>query len=536
MSGAGADAGARADVVVIGYDDARHVADAVRSALAQGPAVREVIAVDDCSTDDSAQILAALAAGEPRLRVVRRAVNSGGCGTPRNEGLALAAAPYVMFLDSDDLLPPGAVDTLLAAAEEHGAQVAAGLCVRRELPEGRETPWQPDLYTGPALVADPAERPRLAQDTLCANKLYRTDFLRAHGIRFPDGHFPYEDFVFTARVLAARPRTALVGERVYVWQVRRSAPRPSISLDRRDIANWQGRVAAHREAVETFTEAGQPGLVRVARAAFLERGVRMYARELPQRGEEYRRAWWELTRSCLSGFTARDFAAAPAPGRVAGRVILASPLPRDLVRLRELVSRPSRLLPPYAEDAAGRPVWAADLPQVRLGHLLRRPMESLPVTVDAALRPRARGGMLRLRVHDLYGRLAAAGPVAAQTGFTHRTTGRTVQRRSATLTPGPQPGTWTASLRVNLADLESGTWDLWLLLGFADGTVRRTTPRARHSRRLLRRTAVPSRRHGLVLVQPYATHSGSLALRVAPGVRGAAVVLRRRVARLVGAR
>lgn len=41
-------------VVVIGYEDATHVGDAVRSALAQGPAVREVIAVDDCSTDGSA--------------------------------------------------------------------------------------------------------------------------------------------------------------------------------------------------------------------------------------------------------------------------------------------------------------------------------------------------------------------------------------------------------------------------------------------------------------------------------------------------
>ncbi len=40
-------------VVVIGYNDAAHVAEAVRSALGQGPAVGEVVAVDDCSTDGS---------------------------------------------------------------------------------------------------------------------------------------------------------------------------------------------------------------------------------------------------------------------------------------------------------------------------------------------------------------------------------------------------------------------------------------------------------------------------------------------------
>ncbi|MGW7663068.1 glycosyltransferase family 2 protein, partial [Streptomyces sp. NPDC054756] len=229
-------------VIVIGYDDAAHVTTAVRSALDQGPVVREVIAVDDCSTDDSAARLAGLAAGEPRLRVVRRRVNSGGCGSPRNTGLDRVTAPYVMFLDSDDVLPPGAAGALCAAADEAGAQVAGGLCVRRELPGGREVPWEPSLYAAHAVFERPAQRPRLVHDTLCVNKLYRTDFLRAHGIRFPEGRFPYEDFVFTARVLAARPRIAVVPDRVYVWHVRRAAGRLSISLDRADVANWRARV------------------------------------------------------------------------------------------------------------------------------------------------------------------------------------------------------------------------------------------------------------------------------------------------------
>ncbi|CAM5706298.1 Glycosyltransferase involved in cell wall biosynthesis OS=Streptomyces violarus OX=67380 GN=FHS41_004019 PE=4 SV=1 [Streptomyces violarus] len=194
---------AQVAVVVIGYDDAAHVTDAVRSALAQGPAVREVVAVDDSSADGSAGLLDRLAASEPRLKVIRRRANSGGCGTPRNTGLDAVTSPYVMFLDSDDVLPPGAVDALLDAATGAHAEVAGGLCVRRELPSGREVPWQARLYALHAAVPHPAQRPRLVHDTLCVNKLYRTGFLREHGIRFPEGRFPYEDVVFTARVLAA---------------------------------------------------------------------------------------------------------------------------------------------------------------------------------------------------------------------------------------------------------------------------------------------------------------------------------------------
>lgn len=73
-------------VVVIGYNDADHVTDAVRSALAQGPAVLEVLAVDDRSTDGSADLLDRLAADEPRVKVIRRSANSGGCGSPATTG------------------------------------------------------------------------------------------------------------------------------------------------------------------------------------------------------------------------------------------------------------------------------------------------------------------------------------------------------------------------------------------------------------------------------------------------------------------
>ncbi|MFF8399314.1 glycosyltransferase family 2 protein [Streptomyces sp. NPDC016172] len=580
-------------VVVIGYDDAAHVTDAVRSALAQGPAVREVVAVDDCSTDGSVGLLDRLAASEPRLKVIRRRVNSGGCGTPRNTGLNAVTSPYVMFLDSDDVLPPGAVDALLAAAEGAHAEVASGLCVRRELPSGREVPWQPRLYALHAVVPHPARRPRLVHDTLCVNKLYRTGFLRAHGIRFPEGRFPYEDVVFTARVLAAAPRIALVPDRVYVWHVRRSAERLSISLDRCGVENWRARTEACRQAYEGLLGAGQKDLARATRAKFLDHDLRMYVRELGLRDAAYRRAWWELTRAHLAEYDADDWARNPAaPGRLAGRVVLASPEPRDLPRLRELAARPARLYPPYARAADGTPVWSDDLAQVSLEPLQARPVCALPLAVDAELRPGARGTRLRLRLHELYGRVAQAGPEAVDVEWRHRDDGDVVVRgASVALLPcaggsraagttgaagtvgaavadgptgsgrptgsdgpnGPDSSAasgdsgdsgdsagsvcaWSAETGVDLAALAAsgaGTWDLRLRIRFRDGAGRDVTAHALTGAGLLRRSAVPSARHGVVLVQPYTTHSGSLALRVAPGVRGVLSVVRARLRRLL---
>ncbi|MET9411723.1 glycosyltransferase family 2 protein [Streptomyces sp. NPDC002935] len=537
---------AQVSIVVIGYDDAAHVADAVRSALAQGPAVREVIAVDDRSTDGSAALLDALAAGEPRLTVIHRPANSGGCGSPRNDGIDAAAARYVMFLDSDDVLPPGAVDALLGAAEEHGVEVAAGLCVRRELPSGREIPWEPALYARPALIPHPSRRLRLAHDTLCVNKLYRTDFLREHGIRFPEGRFPYEDFVFTARVLAAAPRVALIPDTVYIWHVRRTAERLSISLDRAGIGNWRARTEANQAAYEILLGAGEKHLARAAHSKFLDHELRMYTRELELRTPEYRRAWWDLTRAYLSTFDATDFTVNPtAPGRLVARVILSSPAPRDLPRLRELAARPARLLPPYARASDGTPVWSSDLPQVTLENFLDRPAHLLPAAVDAELRPRARGTRLRLRLHELYGRMAEAGPTSVDVEFTHREDGRVGLRGTAPLLADRYGDSWSAQTPVDLSELGAGTWDLRLTVCFRDGTSREVTAHARGGPGLLRRRAVLGGRRGVLgvfggsggsgvhLVQPYRTHAGALALRTASGWRGMTEVVYRRVARLL---
>ncbi|MFI6766978.1 glycosyltransferase family 2 protein [Streptomyces sp. NPDC050355] len=533
---------AQVSIVVIAFNDAVHVGDAVRSALTQetpGETVTEVIAVNDASTDGTGAALDALARTEPRLRVIHRSENSGGCGTPRNDGLRAATGRFVMFLDSDDVLPPGAARALLAAALEHDAPVAAGACVRRELPARRDIPWLPALYREAAVHESAASSPQLVRDTLCVNKLYDRAFLTEHGIVFPEGRFTYEDFVFTARVLAAAPRIATIPDSVYVWHVRRSAAKQSISLDRKDVANWQARIEAHRTSVRIFLDAGHKALAQAAATKFLDHDLRMYVRELHTRGADYRAEWWRLTRDYLAGFDEAELRAARAPARWLARVVLASPVPRDLDRLTQLAGRPGRLLPPYAE-ADGRAVWSADLPGIELEAIGSKPLHRLPVTVDAE--PAVAGrGVLRLRVHDLYGRLAAAGPESIDVELRRRRDDRRGPVHTAALTPAAggagAEACWSAEVVLDieaLAERGSGRaepepWDLMAQVSCADGAGFRAALRATGPG--LRRRVLPSRRHAVLLVQPYATTGGALSLRVASGLRSVWRIAARRLRR-----
>ncbi|WP_280696354.1 glycosyltransferase family 2 protein [Kitasatospora sp. GP82] len=529
----------RVGIVVIVFNDAERIADAVHSALAQGEAVGEVIVVDDASTDGTAERLAQLAAEDSRVRVITRTENSGGCGTPRNQGLSAAREQYVMLLDSDDVLPPDAVRTLLDTAVAERADVVAGVCVRRELPAGTDSPWQRDLF--PADGAPPERydgigaRPDFLRDTLCANKLYERAFLDRHGVRFAEGAVHYEDFVFTARLYAARPRLIAISDTVYLWHVRRVVGQPSISLRRDEIRNWQDRVDAHAEVVRILLDAGQPELASAARTKFVDYDLRMYARELRHKSAGYRTEWWRIARAHLTGFEPAVLAAATPSGRWVAEVLEARPEAvegAELRRVGELAASPPRLAPPYPVDVEGRPELVEGVPLTGLTELAP---EELPVAVDGVVRL-APDCTVRLRMHDAYGVVSAARPVAAALELSTRVGPPLTVRRPLELAPHPEGG-WTAATSVDTFELrdagEMTAWAVRIEVVFADGSrvltaVRSATPAKRHA--VFR---PPSR---IALVQVYETGNGELGLRVADGVRGGWEVVRSRFRRALARR
>lgn len=94
-------------IIIPCHNHADFVRNAVASALRQNTdADVSVVVVDDGSTDASPDILQALAAEEPRVRIVTQA--RSGPAAARNAGLAALdpACEVVAFLDSDDLMPP----------------------------------------------------------------------------------------------------------------------------------------------------------------------------------------------------------------------------------------------------------------------------------------------------------------------------------------------------------------------------------------------------------------------------------------------
>jgi glycosyltransferase involved in cell wall biosynthesis len=94
-------------VVIPAYNYARYLTECVQSVLSQRDVDVNVIIVDDCSTDDTPRVTEALM-GDPRVTVLRNEPNLGHILSV-NRGLELVAAEFVVKLDADDLLAPGAL-------------------------------------------------------------------------------------------------------------------------------------------------------------------------------------------------------------------------------------------------------------------------------------------------------------------------------------------------------------------------------------------------------------------------------------------
>jgi len=110
---------AELSVVVPAFNAGRYLKTAVDSLLAQRLSGLEVVVVDDGSTDGSAA-----AVEGPGVRVVRQ--KNRGEAAARNAGVKASGAPFITFLDADDVMAPGAFAPRLAYLASRPEELAAG--------------------------------------------------------------------------------------------------------------------------------------------------------------------------------------------------------------------------------------------------------------------------------------------------------------------------------------------------------------------------------------------------------------------------
>lgn len=108
-------------VIMPSFNSSKHIVEAIASIQAQTFESWELLVTDDCSTDNTVEIVTEIAADDSRVKLFKFAVNSGAAKA-RNNSLANAKGRYVAYLDSDDLWYPQKLEKQIAFMKKSGAR------------------------------------------------------------------------------------------------------------------------------------------------------------------------------------------------------------------------------------------------------------------------------------------------------------------------------------------------------------------------------------------------------------------------------
>ncbi|MEM9754868.1 MAG: glycosyltransferase [Pseudomonadota bacterium] len=271
-------------VVIAVRNGARYLDPAIRSVLGQSFGALELILCDDASTDATPVIAADWARRDDRVRVLS-AQHPTGPGAARNRGLDAARGDWIAIVDADDMIHPDRIETLLAAAEHHGADIVAddlalfgGESGRTLLaPLALSEPWHADgaallaAETGPPVVPVGYLKPMVRRSALGA-------------LRYREAMTVGEDFDLLMRLVLSGAGTVILPDAYYLY--RRHAASTSHRLSEADVAGMEGALQAMERDFPAEAASLAPALAHRRRMLTHERAfavlvARIKARAFP---------------------------------------------------------------------------------------------------------------------------------------------------------------------------------------------------------------------------------------------------------------
>ncbi|MDR0988022.1 MAG: glycosyltransferase [Prevotellaceae bacterium] len=209
----------KVSVIIPVYNVSAYIERCIRSVLDQTWQALEVIVVDDCGNDNSMEVAGRVVQSHPRSAAVKFLGHerNRGLSAARNTGVAAASGEYVYFLDSDDYLPPDAIEQLARAAERERPDFVIGnftiegsghSAPALRLPSGT-------LTGNDAILSSYV---RKLWYVMACNKLTRRSFLTSQNITFYE-RMLHEDDPWTFQLACTAQKMTVVDRVTYVYYI-----------------------------------------------------------------------------------------------------------------------------------------------------------------------------------------------------------------------------------------------------------------------------------------------------------------------------
>ena len=231
-------------IVMPAYNVDDYIAQTIECLLCQTVGDLEILVIDDGSTDDTSNVVLACELRDERVRLFR--TGNGGPSRARNIGIDKANGRYLMFIDSDDVVAPDFVETLISLLIKYDCQCSAcGITTYRgeaAVVSGHHDPIIYDDYSVKYLAL---EKPR----GFLANKAFLASLIADKHLRLREDIHQSEDMLFLLDYLSFCERAAYVEDIKYFYRQRKGSLTNTLKNE-----NWFDVLTVFEAYKDRFTE------------------------------------------------------------------------------------------------------------------------------------------------------------------------------------------------------------------------------------------------------------------------------------------
>lgn len=216
----------KVSIIVPNYNSEEYISDCIDSLINQTYKNIEVLIVDDCSTDNSVEIVKKYVKNNSNVILIKSKQNKG-VSNARNEGIKKASGKYIMFSDSDDWYEKDAVEKLINAAKTKNADfVVSNYYINKN---NKKIKVDISSYFSKEIIT---KEEIISYMTLTScSKLIEKDLFIKNNIKYPEGIKRCEELPVIPVLAYCSKNSVFIDDALYNYRQRKGSASNKIEKD-----------------------------------------------------------------------------------------------------------------------------------------------------------------------------------------------------------------------------------------------------------------------------------------------------------------
>lgn len=206
-------------VIVPVFNAANYLNQCIDSLKNQDDKNIEFIIIDDCSTDNSLNVIRGLInESDDRFKILSLKRNIGVAAT-RNIGISIAKGSYIGFVDPDDYISPNYYSSLYKQGRLNNSDIVVNRVIKRITDDGKFLGRKNAGVNSEGANVKLRDRMRMAVTTgVTWNKIYKSEFLKGNCILFPEIKTMGTDNYVTFLALMLANKVTVIEKGIYFYR------------------------------------------------------------------------------------------------------------------------------------------------------------------------------------------------------------------------------------------------------------------------------------------------------------------------------